>query len=120
MVLLEDKADADEVQDPQPWIPGIVDESVEDDVGSLLPSYSDIALTADTIRGPQPHCIHTYEIAPDSKGQPRLTLEVLSNATSAKHKPVFVGTLPLRITGCVRLSLTAPERIIRLKVKVRL
>jgi hypothetical protein len=110
MVLLEEKADKDHQSEPL----GIDD----DDDGSRLPSYSDIDLTADSIRGPQPHCIHTYELAPGSKDQPWFTLEVFSNATSAKHKPVFVGTLPLRITGCVRLSLTAPERIIRVKVKV--
>jgi hypothetical protein len=119
MVLLEDKADADKAKDPQPRIPGIVDESLEDDDGTLPPSYSVPDLTVDNIRGPQPQCTHTYEAAPNSTGQPWFTLEVLSNATSAKNKPSFIGTLPMRITGCVRLSLTPPERIIRVKVSVR-
>jgi hypothetical protein len=108
MALLEDTADKDSHS-----------EHSGGDDGTLPPSYSVPDLTVDNIRGPQAQCTHTYKAAPNSAGQPWFTLEVLSNATSAKNKPYFIGTLPMRVTGCVRLSLTPPERIIRVKVSVR-
>jgi hypothetical protein len=102
-----------------PEAPPAFDE-IEGDPGEeeALPSYT--LSNTHHVDGPiaRPQCLHTYESTPNGKGKPWFTLEVLSNAASARNTPYFVGRLPMSITGRVRLSLPTLERIISVRVIV--